>query len=303
MTADVTPPPSLPVEHYFTVDVEEYFHVSAFEPYISQERWPALESRLEHQMGRLLDLLARHNAHGTFFTLGWVARYYPALVRRIADAGHEVASHGYWHRRVTTQTPQQFREDIRDSREILEQTSGQKVLGYRAPSFSIVPGREWALDILEDEGFVYDSSLFPMRRDGYGYPDSPLIPYHFGLRSGRTILELPMTMARIGAWRVPASGGGWFRQFPYAVTRLAFEQRSRERMPAVFYIHPWEIDPDQPRVKCSMLTRLRHYRGLSSTMARLDRLMSEFRFTSIARGLGDKLQTASMPRTETPALA
>jgi polysaccharide deacetylase family protein (PEP-CTERM system associated) len=274
-----------PVEHYFTVDVEEYFHVSAFERYVSRDDWNTLPSRLEPQLDYLLDLLARHSGHGTFFTLGWVADRYPALVRRISDAGHEVASHSYWHRRITTITPADFRDDLKTSKSSLEQATGRRVLGFRAPTFSIVPGREWALEILHEEGFTYDSSLFPVRRRGYGYPDSPLIPHHFGLRRGGSIIEIPMTMARIGRLRIPASGGGWFRQFPYAVTRLAFQQRSEERIPAVFYIHPWEVDPDQPRVNCPPITRLRHYRGIEKTRDRLERLFGEFRFTSIARGL------------------
>lgn len=274
-----------PVEHYFTVDVEEYFHVNAFEPYVARDRWGGYPSRLEPQLDFLLDLLARHSAHGTFFTLGWVARHHPALVRRIAEAGHEVASHGYWHERVTTVTPDAFREDVRQSKDILESVAGTRVLGYRAPSFSIVPGREWALQVLSEEGFVYDSSLFPMRRRGYGYPDAPEIPHHFALRNGGSILELPMTMAHAGSLRIPAAGGGWFRQFPYALTRRAFAQRSAERMPGVFYIHPWEVDPDQPRIECSMITRLRHYRGIPRTRERLERLLGEFRFTSIARAI------------------
>lgn len=285
---------SAAVQHYFTVDVEEYFQVSALEPYVRREDWSSRPRRLGAQLDYLLELLARHNTSATFFTLGWVASTSPGLVRRIADAGHEIASHGFWHRRVTTLTEQEFRDDVRQSKEILEQVAASPVRGFRAPSFSIVPGLEWALDVLADEGYAYDSSFFPVARRGYGYPGSPRIPHHFPLRNGGSILELPMTMARVGRWWIPASGGGWFRQLPYALTRLAFQQRAAEHLPGMFYIHPWEVDPAQPVLTRSPLTYARHYRGLSRTRERLERLFTDFAFTSIAKGLA---RVSQPPRT------
>lgn len=299
-----TPATGIPaVQHHFTVDLEEYFQVSAFESRITRDEWHTRPARLEAQVDYLLELLSRHQSFATFFTLGWVGDRSPGLVRRIADAGHEIASHSYWHRRITTMSPPEFRKDLRQSKSVLEQVTGQPVLGFRAPSFSIVPGREWALEILAEEGFTYDSSLFPVKRRGYGYADVPRVPHHFALRGGGFILELPMTMARVGRWSIPASGGGWFRQFPYSITRLAFAQRTAEGLPGMFYIHPWEVDPEQPVVTRSPVVYLRHYRGLRRTRARLDRLLSEFSFTSIARGLAGLQAQASLTGRPTPAHA
>lgn len=271
--------------HFFTVDVEEYFQVSAFEPYAPRDRWPSFEPRLDQSMDWLLETLARAGVTGTFFTLGWVARNRPGIVKRIAAAGHEVASHGFWHRRITTLSPAEFRQDLRDAKDALEQESGQPVRGFRAPSFSIVPGGEWALEILAEEGHTYDSSLFPFGRKGYGYPGVMLDPHTLVLPNGSSIYEFPMTMAHMLGRKVPASGGGWFRQFPYGITRLAFAQHSEAKMPGMFYIHPWEVDPNQPRLKTNLVTRLRHYRGLGVTRERIERLLREFRFTSIRDGL------------------
>ena len=282
-----------PITHFFSVDVEEYFQVSAFERHVARESWTTYPDRLLGSMDWILDALGRRSMSGTFFTLGWIAQHRPGIVRRIADAGHEVASHGFWHRRVTTMTPDEFREDVRTSKDLLEQLSGKRVLGFRAPTFSIVPGHEWALEILAEEGYIYDSSLFPVARSGYGYPNITPAPHRFMLPNGETILELPMTMARVLGAGIPASGGGWFRQFPYAITHLAFAQRSRAGVPAMFYIHPWEIDPSQPRMQVSWLTRMRHYRGLDSTRDRLNRLLDEFNFTSVEREIEHLLALSS----------
>jgi polysaccharide deacetylase family protein (PEP-CTERM system associated) len=237
----------------------------------------------------VLELLSRHGATATFFCLGWVARRQPSLIRRIAEAGHEVASHGWWHRRVTTLTRAEFRDDVRSSKRLLEDQAGRAVLGYRAPSFSIVPGREWALDVLIEEGYTYDSSLFPIRRPGYGYPDGGTSP-HTLFRPAGSLVEFPPATITIAGVRVPAGGGGYFRQFPYAVTRRAFRDHVMRGETATFYIHPWELDPDQPRLTASPVTRFRHYRGLSETATRLERLLGEFRFTSartlLERGVG-----------------
>ena len=269
--------------HRFTVDVEEHFQVNAFEGIVQRSDWPSHPSRVERSMDVLLDLLARHEATATFFVLGWVALRHKRLVRRLVDNGHEVASHGFWHRRVTTLTPEEFRADIRHAKAVIEDAAGVQVEGFRAPSFSIVPGREWAFDVLLEEGHSYDSSIFPIRRSGYGYPGAPTAPYAIE-RSAGTLREYPLTTLRAFGLRVPAAGGGYLRQFPLGVIRRAFVQSESEGIPGVFYIHPWELDPGQPRLPTGTLTRLRHYRGLESTASRIDTLLGEFRFASIAGG-------------------
>ena len=270
--------------HYFTVDVEEYFQVSAFESYVSRAGWEDYESRLERGVDVLLHLLEAADCRGTFFVLGWIAQRHARVVRTIAEAGHEIASHGWDHKRVTDQTEASFRESVRSSKAILEHITGSTVLGFRAPSFSIVPGREWALDILIDEGYRYDSSLFPVRRRGYGYPAGVRDPHWLSRPSGR-LAEIPPATLRIGALNVPAGGGAYFRVFPYALCRAALKASERRGAPATFYIHTWEVDPEQPRIAVGQLTRFRHYTGLGRTRSRLQRLLSEFRFTAIAEGL------------------
>lgn len=268
------------VVHAFTVDVEEYFQVSALEPYVPAGDWDRIPSRVEASMHKLLDILGSAGTRGTFFTLGWVAERHPAMMRRLVAEGHEIASHGYWHRRVTTQTHPEFRDDVRRAKAILEDTAGVAVVGYRAPTFSIVAETEWALEILAEEGYRYDSSRFPIRRRGYGSPHVPLAA-HVTETSAGPLLEVPMTVVRAGGWGLPVAGGGWFRQFPYALTELALRQRARAGVPAVFYIHPWELDPDQPHLRVNLRTRLRHYRGLSHTASRLRRMTSRHRFGPI----------------------
>jgi polysaccharide deacetylase family protein (PEP-CTERM system associated) len=277
--------------HFFTVDVEDYFQVTAFDRVVSRESWDSLPSRVERSTDLLLDLLGARGIQGTFFTLGWVARKHPDLVRRIAAAGHEIASHGWWHRRVTTLTPEQFREDLRESKADLEAVSGQQVLGFRAPSFSIVPGHEWAFDVLLEEGFRYDSSLFPIRRPDYGYPAAPPVPHIIRRRSG-SLLELPLATTSFAGLRIPAAGGGYLRQLPYAMIRRAFREWGAAGVPAMFYIHPWEVDPEQPRLPVSALTRLRHYGGLERTMPRLKRLLDDFRFCPVRRRFGAALASS-----------
>jgi polysaccharide deacetylase family protein (PEP-CTERM system associated) len=264
--------------------VEEYFHVNAFERVLSREDWPLWPQRLDRSVPPILDSLARADAKGTFFVLGWVAEKNPAIVRSIVDAGHEIASHGYWHRRVVTLTPAQFREDLRQSKDVLENVAGAPVLGFRAPSFSIIPGCEWAFDVLLEEGFLYDSSVFPIRRSGYGNPDAPRVPYVIRRAAG-TLAEFPLATTSIFGVTMPAAGGGYLRQFPFALIRRAFAEGSARGVPSTFYIHPWEIDPEQPRMPVSLLTRMRHYRGLDKTLAHIDRLLGEFRFVSIASAL------------------
>jgi polysaccharide deacetylase family protein (PEP-CTERM system associated) len=267
--------------HFFTVDVEEYFQVRALESAVSREDWLSRESRLERSIGELLESLSRHGATGTFFVLGWVARHRPEVVRAIAAAGHEIGSHGFWHQRVTDLDRDSFRVDVRTSKQALEDLIGVNVVGYRAPNFSIIPGWEWAFDVLLEEGYSYDSSLFPIRRRGYGYPDAPSAPHFIQRRAGR-LAEFPLATTNILRYPVPAAGGGYLRQFPLAIIRRAFREASERGQPATFYIHPWEIDPGQPRLAVSALNRVRHYRGLSGALGRIEKLLQEFRFTSIA---------------------
>ena len=274
-------PSAASVKHHFTVDVEEYFHVSAFEPHIGRAEWDGLESRVRASVERLLALLGTTGSRGTFFVLGWVAERHPELVREIAAAGHEVASHGSDHRRVTHQNPDQFRASVRDSKALLEDVTGVPVLGFRAPSFSIVPGREWALDILLEEGYRYDSSLFPVRRRGYGYPGGTCDP-HWLRRPAGNLAEIPPVTLNLGRARLPAAGGAYFRLFPYRFVRAAIRGAEQRGVPATFYIHPWEIDPDQPRLDVPLLTRVRHYGGLSRAENRLKQLLHDFRFAPIS---------------------
>lgn len=277
--------PAPRLAHLFTVDVEEWFQVSALEPHVPRASWATTPSRVAVGTERLLGMLDAAGARGTFFTLGWVARHNPSLVRAIVAAGHELASHGWWHERVTSVTTDRFRQDVRDAKAILEDVGGVPVHGYRAPSFSIVPGREWALDILAEEGYVYDSSLFPIRRRGYGHPDAPTRT-HLMVRDGRPLLEVPPATMTIAGRRFPAAGGGWFRHFPYALTRRALRQAEGKGEPAVFYIHPWELDPAQPRLDVPLRTRIRHYGSLSRVEGRIARMLRDFRFTSCAAWLG-----------------
>jgi polysaccharide deacetylase family protein (PEP-CTERM system associated) len=278
-----------PVRHFFTVDVEEYFQVNAFEDVIPRDEWSNWPSRLEHATGTLLELLERRRTTGTFFVLGWIAERSPHVVRQIASAGHEVASHGYWHRRAFKMSRDEFREDVRASKAVLEDIIGRTVIGFRAPSFSITPGAEWTFDVLLEEGYRYDSSLFPVRRRGYGYPTAPR-DAHLLRRSTGTLVEFPMATARLAGISIPAAGGGYLRQLPFALIRRAFRQAEGRSQAATFYIHPWEIDADQPRVPVSMLTRVRHYRGLARTLERVDRILDSFRFGAIGPALANAVQ-------------
>jgi polysaccharide deacetylase family protein (PEP-CTERM system associated) len=274
--------PAAPIVNALTVDVEDYFQVSAFERVVARERWGAYESRVVANTDRLLDLFAERGVHATFFVLGWTAGREPALVRRIAAAGHEIASHGHGHRLVYDQTPDQFREDVRRARAQLQAFSGQAVVGYRAPSFSITGRSLWALDILIEEGYTWDASIFPIRHDRYGIPSAPRHPYWIDRAAGR-LLEIPASTVRLAGTNLPIGGGGYFRLFPYAWTRRGIRRLNQvERKPAVFYLHPWEVDPGQPRLQASRLSRFRHYHNLAETDGRLRRLLADFRFASIA---------------------
>jgi polysaccharide deacetylase family protein (PEP-CTERM system associated) len=265
-----------------TVDVEDYFHVSVFDKVIPRSQWPEMASRVVQNTTRLLDLFEEFKVHATFFVLGWVAERHPGLVKAIASRGHEVASHGYAHHLIYTQTPAAFREDVRRAKRLLEDAIGLAVDGYRAPSFSVTSQSLWALDVLIEEGYAYDASIFPIRHDRYGIPSSPRHPYVIH-QNGRTLKEVPGSTVRVGPLNLPVAGGGYFRLLPYAWTRWGISRlNGREHRPAVFYIHPWEIDADQPRLSADWLGRFRHYRNLAKTQARLRLLLADFRFGTIA---------------------
>lgn len=273
--------PTSQPSHFFTVDVEEYFQVRALRSVVSRDEWLSRPSRVAKSIDELLACLDRHGASGTFFLLGWIARHHPEVARNIADAGHEIASHGFWHEQVTELEPAEFLDDVRSSKYELEDVTGVPVLGYRAPSFSIIPGWEWAFDVLIEAGYRYDSSLFPIRRRGYGYPSALRVP-HVIQRSSGKLAEFPLATTKFLSYPVPAAGGGYLRQFPLALIRRAFREASDRGESATFYIHPWEIDPDQPRLAVSKLNQIRHYRGLESALGRIECLLEEFSFDTIA---------------------
>ena len=261
-----------------TIDVEDYFQVSAFANHISRDDWPHLPCRVERNMDIILELLDEHETRATFFTLGWIAERYPEMVRRIADNGHELASHGYHHLRANEQTIDEFRQDVNRSKGLLEDIAGKKIRGYRAPSFSINAKNLWALDVLLDEGYEYSSSIYPIKHDHDGMPDAP----RFGFRpmgpSG--ILEIPATTVPLFGRNLPASGGGYFRMMPYPFSRWLMNRvNAMENESCIFYFHPWEIDPDQPRQQgVSMKTRFRHYVNLSKMEAKISALLSDFQW-------------------------
>jgi polysaccharide deacetylase family protein (PEP-CTERM system associated) len=265
-----------------TVDVEDYYHVSAFEKNIKPGEWSDLPSRVERNTRELLDLFAEQNVKSTFFVLGWVAEHYPALVREIHEAGHEIASHGYSHQLIYNQTPEVFREETTRSKAILEDLIQTPVRGYRGSSYSITKRSLWALDILAEHGFSWDSSIFPVRHDRYGIPNSPVQPYKIRLEGDRELVEFPLTTARFAGLNLPAAGGGYFRLYPYWLSRHLLKKACHDK-PGIFYLHPWEIDPDQPRVAgASLLSRFRHYNNLTACMPRLRALIADFQFGTVS---------------------
>jgi len=264
-----------------SVDIEDWFQVGAFERTVRRADWDTLQSRVERNSDAVLALFARHGVYATFFTLGWVAERYPDLIRRIAAAGHEVASHGWDHVRVFTMTPGQFRADIGRTRALIEDLTGRRVAGYRAPSFSIDRRTPWAHEILAEEGYVYSSSVVPISHDHYGWPGAPRFAFRPVKESA--LVELPVTTAKFGGKLLAAGGGGFFRLLPYRFSRWAIRQVNREGRPAIFYFHPWEIDPGQPRLgNAPLRSKLRHYSRLGAMEAKLDRLIEEFRWGSVA---------------------
>ncbi len=264
-----------------TVDVEDYFHVSVFDGLIPRNHWSELPSRVTANTERLLEIFDESGVRATFFVLGWVADRFPKLLRRIAASGHELASHGYAHRIVYDQTPEGFREDIRRSKRVIEDAAGVAVHGYRAPSYSVTPRSLWALDILVQEGYRYDTSIFPIRHDRYGIPLSPRYPYRIPTESGG-LIEAPASTVRVAGFNLPVAGGGYFRILPYWWTHWGIARiNTRERRSAIFYIHPWEIDPDQPRLEAGLLSRFRHYFNLAQTQVRLGQLLRDFQFGTV----------------------
>ena len=267
------------VPNALTVDVEDYFHVSALAPSIDRGSWGSRESRVVGNTHRLLDLFGQFGVRGTFFVLGWVAERHPQLVKDIAAAGHEIACHGFSHRLVYEQSPQEFREETLRSKGVLEDAIGAAVLGYRAASYSIVRRSLWALDILAEAGFTYDSSIFPVHHDRYGIPGAERNPHRMATPGGRSIVEWPLAAASVLGFRLPVAGGGYFRLLPYALSRWGLASiNRRDQRPFIFYLHPWEIDPGQPRVRVNWLSSFRHYTNLDKCEARLRRLLGEFRF-------------------------
>jgi len=268
------------ITNYLTIDVEEHFQVAAFDDIISSKDWGKHESRVVKNTKVILDLLEQYNTKATFFIVGWVAEKHPDLVLEIRDQGHDIGCHSYMHKKVYDLSPEEFRTDTIKAKNILEEVVGKKIVIYRAPSYSITSKSLWALDILEELGFKYDSSIFPVHHDNYGIPNSPRFKYN---HPERKLIEYPLSTALVFGRKIPVAGGGYFRLFPYWFTKLALRSiNRREKQPFVFYLHPWEIDPAQPRFNnAKLLSRFRHYNNLDKTEPRLKRLLMEFDFAPI----------------------
>jgi polysaccharide deacetylase family protein (PEP-CTERM system associated) len=266
--------------NYLTVDVEDYFQVAAFEKVIPVDTWDQYESRVVANTDSILELFAAHQVKATFFIVGWIADRYPDLVLEIDRQGHEIGCHSDRHQKIYDLTPELFREDTRHAKEILEQIIGKPVYGYRAPSYSITDKSLWALDILAELGFRYDSSIFPVYHDNYGIPDAPRFPYRLDKQN---MMEYPISTVKFPGLNLPIAGGGYFRFFPYWFTRMALRRiNKKEQQPFIFYFHPWEVDPGQPRIEgAGAKSRFRHYLNLDKTMGRLDHLLHDFKFKSI----------------------
>ena len=279
------------IRNALSFDVEDYFQVAALAAAVDRKSWDKQPSRVDANTARLLDLLAERGVHATFFVLGWIAERHPAIVRSIAAAGHEIACHGYSHELIYRQSPEAFREETRRSKGILEDQAQARIRGYRAATWSITRKSLWALDILAEQGFSYDSSIFPTHHDLYGIPEAPRVPHRLSLPGGATLLEFPPSTVRLGPVNLPVAGGGYFRLLPLAVTRWAIRRINREGLPFLFYLHPWEIDPDQPRMKVGLKSRLRHYTNIDSCERKLAALLDEFPMGTI----WDALQAPTFP--------
>ena len=277
---------SLRIRHILSVDVEDYFQVEAFAKDLPRSTWENWPSRVVENTRKILNLFERHGAKGTFFFLGWVADHFPSLVREVQAKGHELACHSYWHRRVCSLTPSEFREDVRISKDAIEQAAGVPVCGYRAPSWSINRDSFWALDVLSEEGFLYDSSIYPIRHDLYGIPDAPRFAYVYPCRNGAELTEVPPPTVRIAGFNLPGAGGGYFRLFPFSYTEWVFRHFERHyKKPVVTYFHPWEFDPEQPRIPARIRSRFRHYTNLAIAEKRLGLLLQRHLFQPIAKAL------------------
>ena len=273
------------IENALTIDVEDYFQVAALAEAVKYDDWSAMEYRAEANTERILALFEKAGVKATFFTLGWIAERSPQLVKRIADAGHEVASHGYSHQLIYNQTPEVFREETHRSKAILEDILGEPVTGYRAASYSITNQSRWALDILAEEGFTWDSSIFPVHHDRYGMPGTPRWPHRLKTDQGHELAEFPLSTLKLPGYTLPIAGGGYFRLFPYWFSRLGLGSINRQGNPFVFYLHPWEVDPGQPRLDVKWFSRFRHYNNLDVCEDRLARLLSHFSFTTMSNVL------------------
>jgi len=274
------------IRHILSVDVEDYFQVEAFANEIPRATWGDWSSRVVGNTRTILNLFERHGAKGTFFFLGWVANRFSGLVRDVQAQGHELACHSYWHRRVCSLTPSQFREDVRISKDAIEQAAGVPVCGYRAPSWSINKDSLWALDILGEEGFLYDSSIYPIRHDLYGIPDAPRFSYIHQCDNGIQLTEVPPPTVRIAGFNLPGAGGGYFRIFPFSYTEWVFQVFEQHyRKPVVTYFHPWEFDPEQPRISAGFKSKFRHYTNLGVAEKRLGLLLQRHLFQPIAAAL------------------
>ena len=260
------------ITNYLTVDVEDYYQVSAFEKVIDTNSWNKYESRVEQNTEAILDILSDRDITATFFVVGWIAKKYPDLIRKIVEKGHEIGCHSYWHKKIYDLTPAQFKEDTTRAKSILEDISGKLLKGYRAPSYSITRQSLWALDILADIGFEYDSSIFPTYHDNYGIPDAPRYAYKI---DGLNMMEFPISTIQLIGRNIPISGGGYFRLFPYAFTKTALKHLNKnEGKPFIFYIHPWEIDPSQPRIRnAGAFSKFRHYVNLETTLCKFHKLL------------------------------
>lgn len=264
------------MKNAFTIDVEDYFQVSAFSPYIDRSKWESMECRVERNIDVILKMLSDKNVKATFFTLGWIAERYPQVVKLIVDNGHELASHGYAHERVSNQNPEEFLKDIALAKKILENLAGVKVIGYRAPSFSINEKNDWAFDVLKEAGYLYSSSVYPIRHDHYGMPNSPRFCY--SVREG--LLEIPVTTLRLFNKNFPSAGGGYFRLFPYEISKWMLRKINAEDVQsAIFYFHPWEIDTNQPRINgVDRKSKFRHYVNIPKMERRLRSLLGDFQW-------------------------
>lgn len=271
-------------QNAFTIDVEDYYHVAAFSKSISRDDWDSMESHVVKNTRQMMDLLSKANVQATFFILGWVAERNPTLVKEILASGHEIACHGYSHELIYKQSPQVFREETRKAKIILEDIIGAGVKGYRAASYSITKKSLWALDVLSECGFEYDSSIFPVRHDNYGIVNSPRMPYKIKTKNGINIKEFPLSTLNLFKYNLPVAGGGYFRLFPYTFTKYAFRSLNNTD-PFVFYIHPWEIDKTQPRINASLFSRFRHYNNIEICEERLTRLLKDFNFTTMEKVL------------------